>query len=120
MTLARAGNEPAWFQSHRQATKRELQRIANRKSREMTASGNLFADDFVILADASGGAITLTLPAVAKAAEAYMTVKKVNAANTVTIDGYGSETIDGAANKALTTQWSSYTLYCDGTGWFIL
>ena len=30
------------------------------------------------------------------------------------------ETIDGATTLAITTQYQSYTVICDGTGWWII
>lgn len=77
------------------------------------------ADDNLILADAAGGAFTVTLPLAGDASR--ITVKKVDAsANNVTVDGSGSETIDGAANKALTAQWQTLSLQSDGTAWFVI
>jgi len=37
---------------------------------------------------------------------------------TITVDGNGAETIDGAATLVLNTAYSSVTLYCNGTAWF--
>lgn len=55
--------------------------------------------------NAVGGNMTVNLPA-AIGNGRLVTIKKIDAsANTVTIDGSGAETIDGAATKVLTTQW---------------
>ena len=89
--------------------------------RSVTATGNLTATDYLVLADATSGAITLTLPAVASANGAYIIVKKVDvSANAVTIDGNGAETIDGATTKALTAQYDAVTVACDGSQWWIV
>jgi hypothetical protein len=45
----------------------------------------------------------------------------VNAgANHVTVDPFGSETIDGTATYSLTTHWSKVSIISNGTAWFIV
>lgn len=80
-----------------------------------TATYSAAAGDCV-LADASGGAFTVHLPA--PSVDARVTVKNVGATNTVTVDTPGTETIDGAASVALATQWDTKTFVSDGTNWF--
>lgn len=78
------------------------------------------ADDGVLfLADSSGGAFTFTLLAAATAAAGFrIGVKKTDASvNKVTIDGSGSETIDGATTVDITAQYGVITIVCDGTSW---
>lgn len=76
---------------------------------------------YTILVDASGGAVTINLPAANTATRRIYVVKKIDAAaNNVTLDGSGAETIDGAATQIITTQWASYTIQSNGTAWFIL
>lgn len=70
--------------------------------------------------DTSGGSVTLTLPPAAPHVGYRLEVKKLTAANTVTLDGAGSETIDGAATLAWTTQWQSYSVVSTGTAWVIV
>lgn len=75
----------------------------------------------VILSDASGGPITITLPPVANAIHNKIRVKKVDSsANIITIDGDGADTIDGNTTISLTVQYESYTLISDGSEWFII
>lgn len=72
----------------------------------------------LVLASASGGAFTVTLPAVA--AGAFVTVKKTDSsANVVTVSP-ASGTIDGASSVALSVQYESYDFVSDGTNWFIV
>jgi hypothetical protein len=77
--------------------------------------------DEVVIADAAAASFTLTLPtAVGNTGKVYW-VKKIDAtANTVTIDGDGAETIDGAATAVLTTQYEAITVISDGTEWWVL
>lgn len=71
------------------------------------------------LVDATGGAIIINLPTAASSRYRAYTIKKVDASvNTVTIDGSGAETIDGAATVVLTLQWERVTIQSNGTAWF--
>jgi hypothetical protein len=70
--------------------------------------------------DTSGGSVTLTLPMAAAVVGYRLEVKKMTAANTLTLDGHASETIDGAATLAWTVQYQSFTVVSDGTGWSIV
>lgn len=77
--------------------------------------------DQLLLADAVGGAITLTLPAAATYAGRQFRIKKIDATlNAVTVDGNGAETIDGAASVVLSLQHETVTVVCDGTEWWIV
>lgn len=67
------------------------------------------------------GAMTANLPTAAGITGRVYTVKKIDAsANAVTLDGDGTETIDGAATFALATQWKSVTIISTGTNWEII
>lgn len=76
----------------------------------------------LILASASGGAVTVNLPAAATAGDGFVVaVKRTNSgANAVTIDGNSSETIDGSATYVLSNQYHGVILQCDGSNWNIL
>ena len=72
-----------------------------------------------VKADATAGAITVTLPtAVGNTAKLHF--KKMDASgNAVTLDGDGAETIDGAATAAITAQYTTLTIVSDGNNWLI-
>lgn len=73
----------------------------------------------IVLADASGGPITVTLPA--PDASVAVTVKKIDAsADAVTVATPGAETIDGDAERTLTGQYVSREITSDGTNYFII
>ena len=83
--------------------------------------------DTVLLVNASGGNITITLPDSAEVAVAknemgkLFYIKKVDAsANTVTIDPYSTQTIDGAGTYVINTQYDSVTIVSDGSNYHIL
>ena len=69
--------------------------------------------------DASGGGFTVTLPAAATAGSGFVVtvIKTDSAATIVTIDGSGSETINGALTQTMIRQYDSMTLWSDGSNW---
>jgi len=74
--------------------------------------------DYTILVDTTGGAITINLPLASEKYGRTLIIKKTDAAaNNVTIDGSGSETIDGATTKVLTARYETYQIQSDGVGW---
>jgi hypothetical protein len=86
-----------------------------------TAAYTLSEDDSVLLANATNGPFTLTLPTAVGIAGRQYTIKKIDSAsNAVTIGTTSSETIDGAATLVLTSQWAYQTVVSDGTNWFII
>ena len=73
----------------------------------------------VLLVDASASPIILTLPAAEVGVQ--FDIKKIDAsANTVTIDGAGSDTTDDGLTAVLTDQYEAITIVSDGTDWWIL
>ncbi len=87
--------------------------------RVVTVTSNYTASNGdVVLANASAGAITVTLQT--PTSGAVINVKKIDgSANAVTIDGAGA-TIDGQTSIQITTQYESYTLVSDGSNWYII
>lgn len=86
-----------------------------------TANHTATTTEQVLLASASGGAFTITLPtAVGVTGQSY-TVKKTDVtANAVTIATTASQTIDGSANYVLYTPTSVLVVVSDGTNWQIM
>lgn len=80
--------------------------------------------DLVVAFIALTSARTVTLPAAATAGErrTYVVKDEVGNAATwnITIDGNGSEKIDGSLTKVISTNYGSVTLYCDGANWFTI
>lgn len=73
------------------------------------------------LCDATGGSLTVTLPMAGAYKGVRFYIKKVDATgNTVTIDGNGSETIDGAATQVIAIPMVCLTVVSDGTQWWIV
>lgn len=76
----------------------------------------------IIDVSASGGARTITLLPAATAADGFeVTIRKSDSsANAVTIDGNGSELIDGSTTLVLKAQYDSANLRCDGAAWLLV
>lgn len=72
-----------------------------------------------ILMTTSTSDYTVTLPTAADNAGRVVTVKKADSGSgSCTVDGEGSETINGATTVVLLYQYEAITLFCDGTGWY--
>lgn len=73
------------------------------------------------LATATAGAMVFNLAALSGWDDgARLTFKKIDSSvNTVTIDGNGSETIDGATTYVLSTQYDSVTIVKGATAWHV-
>lgn len=69
--------------------------------------------------DATGGAVTITLPSAITAGDgAILTVKKSDSsASTVSLATVGSQTIDGASSYALSQRYDTITIVGDGANW---
>ncbi len=92
-------------------------RVVSAKS----ANYGLSISDGTILADATGGAFTLTLPAAAGSINKIFNLIKIDAsANAVTIDGDGGEFIDGVTTTTLDRRFQSVQIQSDGTSWFTI
>lgn len=88
------------------------------KTNPLNANTTLDASYYRVNVDASGGAVTITLPtAVGIDGQTYIIRRTNSGANAVTIDGDGAETINGAANYVLTAQYQSVTVASDGANW---
>jgi len=84
-----------------------------------SVSSNYTADyGEVVLVDASGGNVTITLPS--PQANAMINIKKIDdSSNYITVDGNGAN-IDGQSIVYLKVQYECYTLVSDGTDWYIV
>ena len=91
--------------------------------RVVTTTYSMDPLDDLVLANAAGGAFTVTLPPIVNAQRKPYYVKRINAytgANDVTVDGFGSETIDGSATFVLLARYESISVLHDGTQWWIV
>lgn len=77
-------------------------------------------DNSVIPVDTSSGAVTLTLPSSPIDGYSLWVTKIDSSANAVTVDGFGSDTINGVATVSLRFQWQMIRLVWSNTAskWF--
>lgn len=88
--------------------------------RAVAASDTVRVADGVLLADATAGVVTLTLPKAETMRGRRVTVKKLDNANDVEVAAASGETVDGAADVTLTTQYEVVTVVSDGTAWHVV
>jgi len=75
-----------------------------------------------ILADASSGAVIITLPSVATAGNKFkIIIKKIdNTTNAVTVTGSGTETIDRRDDYVLLDYFDFIEPHCNGSTWYVV
>jgi len=94
-------------------------RTLNAHTVESITSDTTLDEVDIALVDASGGSVTVTLPA--PDTDVITRVKKTDSSsNSVTIATPGSENIDGDSNRTITSQYISRTLVSDGSNYFII
>jgi hypothetical protein len=89
---------------------------------KVSSSYLVTATDNTILADATGGAITITLPSPGTIAGRIYTIKKIGSGgidNALTITPT-SGTIDGGSNYIIYNDWTFVCLQTDGTNWYVI
>ena len=98
-----------------------FQRTQKTAIKEVNTAYTITLEDRTINADATSSAFTITLPKAYNADGYIFNIKKLDSsANAVTVDGDGSETIDGSTTMIISNQYDSLTVQSDGTEWFIL
>lgn len=91
--------------------------------RTVAATTTLTSNDSVLLVAAPAANVTVNLPAAATVPGRFYFVKRdATATQTVTLDGFGSETINGATTQAVGAAGTAggILIVCDGTGWHVL
>jgi hypothetical protein len=88
----------------------------------ITGNYTLTGADNTILANTTGGSLTVTLPAPASFAGRIYTIKKIGTGgidNELTITP-AAGTIDGGTSYKIYNDWTFVTLQTDGTNWYII
>ena len=93
--------------------------VSRTKIKNTTISYTIEANVYYVRADASSGAITITLPPALNIAGRQIFIKKIDSGvNAVTVATSGSDTIEGSASISLATQWAKQGLISNGNnGW---
>lgn len=86
--------------------------------KEKSAAYQMLPDDDTIFVDTSGASVTITLPSVLQAykGKVYSVVKLV-AANSLVLDGFGSDPVESGTGVTATARWERISVVTDGTVW---
>jgi hypothetical protein len=113
-------NVPLTNKANTFAAEQIFTKARRRAYTSVAVNTTLDATHDVVDVDASGAARTITLPTAAGInGRTYLIRKLDSSANTVTIDGYSAETINGAATKVLSTQYATAEIISDGANWIV-
>lgn len=86
-----------------------------------TSDYSLTVNDSKVLVDASGGIVTITLPAASSCSGREYHIKKIDSStNNMVINTIGGNTIDGASAVVTNVQYKAYSITSNGTNWFII
>lgn len=90
-------------------------------TKSVTSTYTIGPKERVILANATGGAFTVTLPnATLRRNQTPITVKRLNGGGNAVTVGSAGGTIDGAATQSLGTQYATIQVVSDGQNWHIV
>ncbi|CAL1520425.1 hypothetical protein [Chitinophaga sp. MM2321] len=89
--------------------------------RSVSATGSLTETDNTLLVDASGGAVTITLPPGTNITGRVYTIKKIGGTidNSVTIQPTGGQ-IEGGSSYIIYNNYTYVTLQTDGNNWYVI
>jgi hypothetical protein len=86
-----------------------------------TANYTVTDSDSLISLDATIADFTITLPTAVGITGRQYTFKKIDSTNnSITIDAYLTQTIDGELTQVIYDQWTSLTIVSNGSNWFII
>ena len=97
----------------------DLDALSRRSTTTITSDTTLTSGHDVVLVDSSSSNVTVTLPTAVGLNGKQFHIKNIDATNIVTVDGNGSETIDGALTHNLNL-YSSINIISNGTEWLII
>ena len=87
----------------------------------VTTDTTLSNSHYTVLCDATSGDITIMLPSSVGIDGRTYNIKKIDtSANSIIIDGDGSETIDGSTLVSSAIADDSFTVQSDGSNWVII
>lgn len=85
-----------------------------------TTTSQVLTLETFVLCDTTANSITVTLPLASEIIGREIKIKKIAAANTVTVATQDGDTIDGSPTQTLTALYSFIEVESDGTNWFII
>ena len=93
----------------------------NKRITAVTATYTILSSDQFVLADTSSGGFTVTLPsAVGLKGQEFWVLSSGTGTNNLTVEGAGSETINGALNVVINAQYEVVHVISDNANWLEL
>jgi hypothetical protein len=87
----------------------------------LTGTGQPDISTEIVLCDTSGGNLTVDLPNASGVQGKQYHIKKISSdSNSMTLDGFESQTIDGTVTVSTTGQFDSYTVVASDGNWYIV
>jgi hypothetical protein len=86
---------------------------------ELSTSQEVRITRTLYVVDTSAGTVTITLPPAKEAKGEWIKIKKIGASHKVTVDGNGSETIDGALTHDINSNKECHEFVSDGVKWYV-
>lgn len=86
---------------------------------DVTSTTYTVVDSDYLLYVTNSSPVTINLPPAANSKYRVLDINN-SGTSTVTVDGNGSETINGSTTTIMSTQYDSITLHCDGIEWRII
>jgi len=83
----------------------------------VTSDATLGNTHFLVLVDATGGAVTITLPSASSNTGRMYVIMKIAGTADVTIQRSGNDNINGGTYLTISSQWGKYTVMSDGSNW---
>ncbi len=108
---AHPSGTPTWVQARR--------RLNLRPRITKTGATTLTSDEVQVILTTAGAGYPTTLAPVAQMVGEEVMLKNIST-QVMTVDGNGTELIDGALTYSLTLQYSFVWLYSDGTTWHVV
>jgi hypothetical protein len=100
-----------------QTTGSSLDQKANKS---VSADETLLIADCIVFVNSSSESIELTLPTAVNNGGKEFIIKRATGGNTVTIDTYGSETIDGGSSFSIEHLYEAVTIISDNNNWYLI
>jgi hypothetical protein len=93
------------------------QLVTNNQYRGISAAYSVISTDRAKLIVVTSGTITVTCPQASTVQDGFWFMLHNAGAGVATVDGFGAETVDGGANKAIAPD-ESAIFVCNGAAWF--
>jgi hypothetical protein len=98
---------------------RRLFDLTQYRIEELSTSQEIRITRTLYVVDTSGGVVTITLPPAKEAKGEWIKIKNLTGTHKVTVDGNGSETIDGDPTVDINSAKACLEVVSDGMKWYV-